>query len=160
MVAAPPSPDRPAEALDSAQDFVPRLCAGTVRLPRLGILSGRDDHICAPVRDGVAAAAGVVGAVGGDRGNRLTLRDLTKQVGQHGRITNAAAGDLDCADLNVRRGNAPPGPFLILLTLVHGQMNLAPHPPARTTVLARRPFALSADLDAGAVRCPAGSCEA
>ncbi len=75
------------------------------------------------------------------------------------RGAHAATGDLDCTDFPVRRGNAPPGPFLILLTLVHGRMDLAPNPGARPTMPARMPFADPADLDAGAVHCPAGHCQ-
>lgn len=71
------------------------------------------------------------------------------------RGADAAAGDLDRADLHVRRGNAPPGPFPVL-TLVDGQMDLSPDAPARPAMLAGVPFSFAPDLDAGAVYYPAG----
>ncbi len=80
VVSAPSAPDRAAEALDGAQSLVPRFYAGAVLLPRLGISPGRDDSVRAAVRDGVAAAAGVVGAVGGDRDDWLVCWDLAEQV--------------------------------------------------------------------------------
>ena len=43
---------------------------------------------------------------------------------------------------------------------VHRQVNLAPRTPARRTMLAGQPFAITAETNAGAVHCPAGHCTA
>ncbi len=120
-----------------AQGLVSVCCSGAILLPRLGVAPGRDDRVRAPVRDGIAAAASVVGAVSRNGGNRFALGDLGAQIRQHRCIAHAAAGDLNRTNFQRR--------------LVHGQMDFAPNPPARTTVLARMPFAFAADLDARAV---------
>ena len=52
-----------------------------------------------PFGDGVVALAGIISPIGGDAGNVLIGRDLGQQFGQHGRVTNVAAGDLDRPDL-------------------------------------------------------------
>jgi hypothetical protein len=124
-MAGPLPPERPTEALHSAQGFVSTPGAWAVRLPRLCVPARRNDRLGAPQGDGVAAGAPVLGAVGGDGRDRLALGDLRQQAGQHGRVADPAVGDLDGSNLPVRRGNGPPGRFLILLTLVDGQMNLA-----------------------------------
>ncbi len=64
-------------------------------------------------------------------------RGLAEQVGQDGRITDVAPGDLDSSDLQC--------------LLVDPERDLAPDTPLRATVLARMPFAFALDLDAGAV---------
>jgi len=63
VIAAPSSPDCAAEAFGCTQGLVARECAGTVRLPRLGILAGRDDCGCATGGCCVMALSGVEGAV-------------------------------------------------------------------------------------------------
>ena len=118
------------------------------------------ERISATVGDGVAAGPPVIGAIGGDRGDGLVCGNLRQKTWQHERIADAAAGDRDGPDLHVRRGNAPPGPFLILLTLVDGEVDLAPDAARGSAMLAGVPFSFASDLDARAVRCPAGSCEA
>ena len=47
----------------------------------------------------------------------------------------------------VRRGNAPPGPFLTLLTLVDPDVDLTPDAPFCPPVLASVPLAFTLDLD-------------
>ena len=42
--------------------------------------------------------AGVVGTIGCDHADELASRDLVQQVGQHGRIADPAAGDLNGPD--------------------------------------------------------------
>jgi hypothetical protein len=76
----------------------------------------------------------------------LVIRDLTEEVGQDRRITDVAPGDFD-------------GPNLQRF-LVDPEVDLAPDAPFRATMLAGVPFAFALDLDAGAVRCPAGHCAA
>jgi len=68
-------------------------------LPRLGVLAGRDHGLGPEFGDGIVALLGVVCPVGGDAGDLLFGRDLTKQLRQNGRIAYVAAGDLDRPDL-------------------------------------------------------------
>ena len=98
------------------------------------------------VRDGVAAGAAVIGAIGGHRGDRFVPGDLRQQGQQHRRVTHCAIRELDCPDLE--------------RALVDGQMHLTPYAPLGPTMLARAPLPFASNLDASAVRCPAGSCEA
>jgi len=51
---SPSSPDRPAEASGCAQGLVARDCAGSVGLPRFGVLARRDDG-CGPARAAMAS---------------------------------------------------------------------------------------------------------
>lgn len=83
------------------------------------------------------APARVIGAIGGDGANLLAYRDLAQQVWQHGAVAVAAGGEFHGAD--VRSGR------------IHGQMDLAPLPPALRAMLAGLPFAVAEKLDAGAV---------
>ena len=89
---------------------------------------------------GAAGAAGAVGARGLAGGDRLVRGDLPEQVGQHGRVADAAAARklaLDRADLEG--------------ALVGGEVELAPDAPARPAMLAGEPLADPPHLDAGAV---------
>ncbi len=49
--------------------------------------------------DSAMAFARVAGPIGSDRADLHICRDLAEQFGQHGRVTNMAAGDLDSTDL-------------------------------------------------------------
>lgn len=91
----------------------------------------------APGRDGIMASAGVIGTVGGDGGDLLPRRNLGKQVRQHRRVADIAGGDLDRPDLQC--------------FLVDPEVDLAPNPASRATVLARVPLSFTFHLDAGAV---------
>ena len=53
----------------------------------------------ASVGDGVVALARVVGTVRGDRADFHISGDLVEKLGQHGRVTDVAVGDLDGSDL-------------------------------------------------------------
>ena len=164
VISGPPPPERPTEALHRAQVVVAPSRARTVLLPWLGVPAWRNDRVRASQGDGVTAGAAIAGAVGGDRRDRLALGDLRQQARRHGRVADLAVGELDGSNSHVRRGNGPPDRFLILLTLVDGQVDLAPDAPAGAAVLARMPFAFAPDLDPGAVhqqvqraaRAPAG----
>jgi hypothetical protein len=94
-MAAPPSPDasraRAAEPPDGAQGLVARPGPGAVRLPGRDVASGWDDRLRPTSRDGVAAGSAVIGAVGGDRGDRLVLGNLRQQARGHWRVAHAAA---------------------------------------------------------------------
>lgn len=81
------------------------------------------------------AAASVVSSASGYRSDILICWDLVEQFGQHGRIADVAAGNLD-------------GPYLQRL-LINSDVYLSPDAPLGAAVLARVPFAL--DLDAIAV---------
>ena len=83
MVAAPSSPDRPAEAFGCAQGLVARDRARRVGLPWLGVLARRDDGCGPACGDGVMALAGVEGTVGSDAGDFLIGWDLVEKLGQH-----------------------------------------------------------------------------
>ena len=83
------------------------------------------------------AAAGVIGTIGGHGADLFAFGDLVEQFRQHGAVTIAAGGEFHRPD--VRRG------------CIHGQMDLAPSASALNAVLARLPFAIAEELDAGAV---------
>ncbi len=83
------------------------------------------------------ALARVVGSVGSDAGDLLVGRDLVKQLRQHGRIPDVAAGDLDSPDLK--------------RFLINPKMDLAPDAALCTAVLACIPLPFALDLDTGAV---------
>ena len=87
--------------------------------------------------DGIMALSGVVGAVCGDTGDALISADLGQQFGQHRRIPNVAAGDLDRPNLQC--------------FFVDPEMDLAPDAAFCTAMLARIPLAFPLDLDACAV---------
>lgn len=137
MVAGPFSPERPAEALDGAQRFVPRSLARAVFPPRLSIAARWDDRVGATDGDGVATGAVIIGAARGHRGNRFTLRDLRQQAGHYGRVTDATLGDLDRANLQRR--------------FINREVNLAPNTSPGPAMLAGIPFAFASNLDARAV---------
>ena len=67
----------------------------------------------------------------------LIRRDLVEQLGQHGRVAHVAGGELGSPDFQG--------------LLVNSDVDLAPDPPFRATVLARIPLAFALDLDPGAV---------
>jgi hypothetical protein len=82
-------------------------------------------------------AAGVIGAVCGDRADVFALGDLAQQVWQERTVAIAAGGELHRTDAG--RGG------------VHGQMDLAPLASALNAVLAHLPLAIAEELDPGAV---------
>ena len=86
------------------------------------------------------------GAVGGHAAHLVVGRDLARKVGQHRRIANVVPGDLDRSDLQ--------------RLLVDPEVDLAPDAPFGPAMLACVPRVFALDLDAGAVRCPAGCCAA
>src|SRR5690606_22017213 len=81
VVSAPSSPKRAAQIFRGAQGFVSRGGTGGEGLPRLCILAGRYDGMCAAVGNGIVAFACVIGTVGGDAADLLVRRDLIEQVG-------------------------------------------------------------------------------
>ena len=85
----------------------------------------------AAVGDGVVARAGVVGAGCGDRAELPADveigGELAEQLGQHRRVTDVAASDLDGADLQ--------------RLLVDADVDLAPETAFGATILAGVPFA-------------------
>jgi hypothetical protein len=96
--------------------------------------------------NGVTALSGVVGAVrcpatvcwqtvrgGRDTGDVLIGGDLGQQFGQHGRVADIAAGDLDRPNLQC--------------FLVDPEMNLAPNPSLGAAMLACVPFTCRATGD-------------
>ena len=87
-----------------------------------------------------------MGTVGGDAADLLIRRDLAEQIGQTKCVADMVSCDFNGSDFQC--------------LLVNSEMDLAPDPPLGTAMLAGVPLAFALDLDPGAIRCPAGSCEA
>ena len=111
---------------------------------------------------------------GGDhRADLLVLGDLTGQVRQVRRARRRSGGPSSrrTAVAVAARGALPFGRLLrdrlsamdgadVGRGRVHGQMHLAPLTAALRPMLSGLPLAIAKELDAGAVRCPAGYCGA
>ena len=91
----------------------------------------------AAVGDGVMAFPGVIRAICRDAADLLILRDLVEQIGQHRRIADMAAGDLDGPDLQRLR--------------VDPKVDLAPDPSFGAAMLAGMSLTFALDFDARAV---------
>src|SRR6056297_2303711 len=91
----------------------------------------------AAVGDGVVAPARVIGSVGSDRADLYISGDLVEKLGQHGRVTDVAAGDFDGSDLQ--------------RLFIDADVDLAPQTAFRTAMLAGLPLTFALRLDAGAV---------
>jgi hypothetical protein len=137
VVAAPSSPDHPAEEFRRVKRLVARDCAKGVRFPRLGALAGRYDRSSATGSDGIVTLAGVEGTIGGDARNLLIWRDLVAPFGQHGRFAHIAGGAIGGSDFQ--------------RLLINPDEDLAPDAPYRAAMLAGIPLPLAHDFDAGAV---------
>ena len=90
------------------------------------------------------AFARVVRTIRSHTANLLIARDLVEQMRQHRCVAGVAARDLDCPDFQ--------------RLFINADVDLAPDAPFGAAVLARVLFALTLDLDAGAVHCPAVVC--
>jgi len=75
--------------------------------------------------------------IGSDAADLLIGRDLVEQLGQNGRVTHIAGGELGCSDFQ--------------RLLVDPDVELAPDTPLRAAMLARVPLAFALDLDPCAV---------
>ena len=95
VVSAPFSPDRATEVFRCAKGLASHDGARGRRLPRRGFLARWYDGVGTPVGDGFMALARIVGSVGGDLADLYVSRDLVKEHGQHGRVTDIATGYLD-----------------------------------------------------------------
>ena len=69
------------------------------RLPRLGVLAGRDDRSGTTGSDCLVALAGIVCAICPHGTDLFVGRDLVEQFRQDGPITYIASRDLDGPDL-------------------------------------------------------------
>src|SRR3990167_7323930 len=98
VVAGPALPDGPAKTAATAERLVAHHRPCGWFLPPLAVLAGWNDRGGPARRDGGVTGAGVVGTIGCDHADGLAARDLVQQVGQHGGISNPAAGDLDGPD--------------------------------------------------------------
>ena len=87
--------------------------------------------------DGGMAAPRVIRAVGGDLADPLVGGDLVQQFGQHGRISDTAAGDFDSFDLQC--------------VGVDAKMHLAPLSGLGGPVFLGKPLPFTLGLDPGAV---------
>ncbi len=83
------------------------------------------------------APARVIGTIRGDGITRFVWRDLLQQFRQQGVVSLAARSELERAD--IARARVP------------GDMDLAPLPAARRTMLANLPLAVASEFDAGAI---------
>ena len=91
----------------------------------------------AAVSDRVMALVDIINAVSGDAADLLACQDLTEQIGQEWCIADVVPGDLDGSNFQC--------------FIINSEMDLAPDSSFRTTVFAGVPFALSLDLDPGAI---------
>ena len=98
------------------------------------------------VGNGVMAFARIVGTISGDAADLLIRRNLAEQVGQDRRITDVVPCDFDGSNLQ--------------RFFIDSCVYLASDAPFGTAMLAGVPLAFTLDLDAGAIRCPAGHCAA
>lgn len=146
VIAAPSSPDRPANTLHCPQDFVPSDGSCGVRLAWFGVVAVWDDRGSSTGGDGVLTLAGIENPAGSDAGDLPHRRYLVKQFGQHRGVADLAGGELRRPDFQ--------------RLLVDPDVDLPPDAPLGTAMLAGVPLAVTLDLDAGAVHCPAGHCKA
>jgi hypothetical protein len=136
MVSGPTLPERPAVVPGGSEGFVAGGGGRTVLFPGPTVLADRYDRDGLSVDDGCVSAAGVVCPIGGYGANISTFGDLIEQLRQNGAVTVATGAEFHGAD--IRSG------------LVHGQMHLAPLPPALNAMLSRLPLAIAC--------CPRASC--
>ncbi len=132
VISAPFSPDGATEVFRGAQGPVAGDRARGQRFPRLGVLAWRNDGMGASVGDGVVALARVVGAVRGDCAEVHINGELVKELGQHGRVADAAPGDLNGSDLQ--------------RLFVDTDVDLAPQTAFIATMLAGVPLAFTSAL--------------
>ena len=137
VVSVPSSPEGSADVFRCPHGFVSRGGTGGDGLPKLCVLARRDDSVGAAIRDGIVASASVLGAIRGDAADLLVRRDLIEKIGQNRCIANVAPGDLNSPDFQ--------------FCSIDPEVDLAPDPPFRATMLAGVPLAFALDLDARAV---------
>ena len=130
-------PERPAWMSRCPQDLVSRDGRGAVLFSGAPVAADRDDRIGTAPDDRAMASSRIMGAVCSDRADRLRRGDLRQQLRQQGTVALAARSELDRAH--------------VACASVHGDMDLPPLPPARCTVLADLPLAITAKRNAGAV---------
>src|SRR3990167_7428589 len=92
LVAGPALPDGPAKTAATAERLVAHHRPCCWFLPRLAVLAGWDDRGAPARRDGGGTGAGVVGTIGCDHADGVGARGLVPQGGQHGGLSNPAAG--------------------------------------------------------------------
>ena len=137
VIAAPSSPDGPAEACGSTQGF--DLCEHPSGnwFPRFGDIAGWVDRLGTTTSDGIVTPSGVEGAIGSDGGDLLVGRDLIEWCRQHGRMAQVAGGELSGSDFE--------------RLLVKSDVELAPESVLRAAKIAGVPLTFAFDRDAGAV---------
>lgn len=137
VVSDPLMPDGASKVFRNAERFVPGDRTRSGWLPRLGVLAGWNDSVCASAGDSLAALPRVAGTVRGDRSDLRAGGDLVQQPGQHRRVTDMAASNLDRTDFQRRFADA--------------KEELAPQPAFRAAMHAGVPLAFALCLYAGAV---------
>ena len=137
VVSAPASPQSAAQISLRIDRIVAGYCSVARRLPRLGILAWWDQGMGTSRGNRLVAFSRVIRAICGDAADVLIGRDLGQEFGQHGSITNVAAGDFDRSDFK--------------RFLIDAYVYLTPDAAFGTTMLASVPLAFTFGLDACAV---------
>ena len=138
VIAAPRLPDACPQALACPDGLVSGLGSRTEAAPQASVPARCDHHHRAALRDRIPACQRVVGTVCRDDVHGFIRRNRKRQqLGQHRRVANRIARDLDRADLHRLR--------------VDAQMHLAPLAAVLSPVLVALPLTLSEELDSRAV---------
>jgi len=82
-----------APGVSTARQCMPACTKGG--LPKFSVLARRDNGMGIPSCNCVVAFARIVGTIAGDAADLLVRRDLIEKIGKYGRISDAAARDLD-----------------------------------------------------------------
>ena len=110
MRAAPSSPDGSAEAAGDAEDVVAGLGTGRGLFPGPTVAAGRNHGDGVSGGNGFMTGPGVVGAICPDLADGPVIRNLRRQLGQHGRIADTRPGDLGHPDVQRFRVNSKVNP--------------------------------------------------
>lgn len=141
VVSAPASPQGTAQISLYIDRIVTSNCSSARRFPELSIFARWDHRIGVSGGNRLVAFARVIRPVCGDAADVLIRRDLVQEFGQHGSITNGAAGDFDRPHFK--------------RYLIDTNVYLTPNAAFGAAVLACVPLAFTFGLDACAVHCPA-----
>ena len=109
VIAARSSPDGSPDAFRNAQDVMAGVGSGGVGVPGSCVLMRRNDRRSTSGGDGVMAFTGVEGTVDCEAGDLLVGWDLGQQLGQHGRVTDVAGGELGGPDVPSSSGKQSTG---------------------------------------------------
>lgn len=136
VVSAPVSPNRAAQIPLRIDRIVEGNCSGARRLPRLCILVWRDHRMGISGCSRLGAFTCVIRPICGTAADVLIRWDLVQEFGQHGSITDVAAGDFGWP--NFQR------------FLIDAYEYLAPYAAFGTAMFVRIPLACTFGLDPSA----------